>query len=58
MKMVVGLHFPLFQLLHGCLIIIIIIIIIIMIIIISHKLTFQGSADEIIFYNFSFLPLH
>ena len=54
-KMVVGLHFPLFQLLKGYVIIIIIIIIII-----SHKLTFQGSAVGNIFQlaTFSILPLH
>ena len=46
--MAVGLHFPLFQLLDSYVIIIIIIIIII----ISHKLTFQGSADG------NILPLH
>ena len=45
--MAVGLHFPLFQLLDSYVIIIIIIIIII-----SHKLTFQGSADG------NILPLH
>ena len=44
--MAVGLHFPLFQLLDSYVIIIIIIIII------SHKLTFQGSADG------NILPLH
>ena len=43
--MAVGLHFPLFQLLDSYVIIIIIIII-------SHKLTFQGSADG------NILPLH
>ena len=47
--MAVGLHFPLFQLLDSYVIMIIIIIIII---IISHKLTFQGSADG------NILPLH
>ena len=41
--MAVGLHFPLFQLLDSYVIIIIII---------SHKLTFQGSADG------NILPLH
>ena len=45
--MAVGLHFPPFQLLDSYVIIIIIIIIII-----SHKLTFQGSADG------NILPLH
>ena len=49
--MAVGLHFPLFQLLDSYVIIIIIIITII-IIIISHKLTFQDSADG------NILPLH